>query len=363
VSVLAPPDDDIALSLALAVVVSSHAPVLLLDGDLTVVAASTSFCQAFQIDPAQVSGLDVFALGKGEWNVPQLRSLLDITLSGNATIDSYEMDLKRDGQESRCLVLKAEKLAYGDSRHPRLLLAITDVTDARVAEKIKDDLLRQKDDLLNDKAILLRELQHRVANSLQIIASVLMLSARKVQSEETRVHLHDAHSRVMSIASLQQQLSVSSVGDIKLRSYFAQLCKTIGASMIRDHKLVQLETDADESTVKADVSVSLGLIVTELVINALKHAFPEDRAGKISVDYASDGGEWTLSVSDDGVGMPLETDRPKAGLGTSLIEALAKQLNAGVHVADAHPGTMVSIVHTQTGDVADEDVAPAGKAV
>ena len=116
---------------------------------------------------------------------PRLRSLLSATLSGLAKIDRYEMDLSRDQKEPLCLVLKAQKLAYGNSRQPRLLLTISDVTQARIAEKLKDDLLLEKDTLLRDRAILLQEIQHRVANSLQIIASVLMLSARKVQSEET----------------------------------------------------------------------------------------------------------------------------------------------------------------------------------
>jgi two-component system, sensor histidine kinase PdtaS len=350
--------NEVADSLALALVASSQAPILLLDGDLAIIAASASFCRAFQIDPATAAGLEVFALGSGEWNVPQLRSLLDVTLSGITGIDSYEMDLKRDHRESRRVVLKAEKLAYGDAEHARILLAISDVTDARVAERLRDELLRQKDSLVQDKVLLLQELQHRVANSLQIIASVLMMSARKVQSEETRGHLHDAHSRVMSIAALQQQLAASSVGDIKLRAYFTKLCQTLGASMIRDHKQIQLEVNIDESAVHADVSVSLGLIVTELVINALKHAFPEDRIGKILVDYRSRGPNWALSVSDNGVGMPPKSKKNKGGLGSSLIEALAKQLEANVGVADAHPGTAVSIAHSQVAAVA-VDGSPA----
>jgi two-component sensor histidine kinase len=351
-SPLIKPHDEVALSLALALVASSQAPILLLDGHFAVVAASASFCRAFQIDPANVAGRDIFTLGEGEWNVPQLRSLLDITLSSASVIEKYEMDLKRDQREPRRLVLKADKLGYRDPEQTRILLAVSDVTDARVAEKLREELLRQKDDLVQDKVILLRELQHRVANSLQIIASVLMMSARKVQSEETRTHLHDAHQRVMSIAALQDQLSASNVGDVALRAYFTKLCQSLGASMIRDHKQIQLKAEIDESAVHADVSVSLGLIVTELVINALKHAFPEDRVGKILVDYQSHGPNWALSVSDNGVGMPISPKQTTPGLGTSLIEALARQLQAGVQVADGHPGTVVSVTHTQIAAVA-----------
>ena len=93
--------DDGALSLALAIVESSDAPLLLLDGRLNIVSASTSFCRAFQIDPAEAEGREIFALGQGEWDAPRLRSLLTATLSGLAKVESYEMDLMR-AQKSRC---------------------------------------------------------------------------------------------------------------------------------------------------------------------------------------------------------------------------------------------------------------------
>jgi len=327
-----------AHSLALALVQSSNAPIVLLDGDLKVIAASASFHRAFQIDAATALGKPLSALGEGEWDVPQLRTLLKATLAGHADIAAYEMDLDRAARATRRLVLNAQKLDYGDADGVRLLLTIADVTDARAAEKLKDDLLREK-------AILLQELHHRVANSLQIIAAVLLQSARRVKSEETRGHLYDAHNRVMSVATVQQQLAASRLGDVQLRPYFTELCQSLGASMIRHRDKLSLGVEADDSVTDADVSVSLGLIVTELVINALKHAFPGHRAGKIMVGYASKGRHWTLSVSDDGVGMPTDAASAKPGLGTSIIEALSRQLDARVEIADAHPGTSVSIIH------------------
>lgn len=232
------------------------------------------------------------------------------------------------------MIVNAQKLEYaGDIR---LILSIADITDARSAEKLTAALLQEKD-------ILLQELHHRVANSLQIIASVLMQSARKVNSDETRYHLQDAHQRVMSIAALQRLLAGSNRGDVELRPYLTVLCDSIGASMIPDRGQLSLEITVDESIMTADRSVSLGLIVTELVINALKHAFPGNRPGRILVDYCRRGPDWTLSVKDDGVGMADKN--VKAGLGTSIIEALAKQLGAEIQVTDAHPGTKVSIAH------------------
>jgi two-component sensor histidine kinase len=334
-----------ALSLMFAVIASSATPLVLIDGALKVIAASASFCRDFQIDPASVPGSRFSALGQGEWNAAPLTSLIEGTAAGAAEVHAYEFDLRRDGQSTRLLVVNARKLDYDDKEQIRVLVAIADVTEARAAEKLKDNLLREK-------AILLQEVQHRVANSLQIIASILMQSARKVQSDETRGHLHDAHNRLMSIAAVQKHLAASRLGEVELRPYFVQLCKSLGASMIQDSKLLSIEVVVDDSATAADVSVSLGLIVTELVINTLKHAFPGHRAGKIVVRYGSRGPNWTLSVSDDGIGMPLASERGKPGLGTSIVEALAKRLDAEVRVAGANPGTTVSIVHTQLALVA-----------
>jgi two-component system, sensor histidine kinase PdtaS len=326
-----------AASLGIAVVLSSNTPLLLLSEDLTVKAASGSFCRCFDLEPASVAGSKLYDLGAGEWNVPQLRSLLQATGSGKAAIDAYEMDLVRNGREKRRLVLNAHKLDYLGDHDALMILGVADVTEARLAAKAKDDLVREKQ-------ILLEELQHRVANSLQIIASVLMQSARQVQSEETRAHLQDAHHRVMSIASLQKQLAATSLSKVALGPYFKDLCDTIRASMIPDPDLLKLTVDVEGSDVSTDSSVSLGLIVTELVINSLKHAFPgpDEKKGKIAIGYRSHGSGWTLTVADDGIGTDVATAKP--GLGTGIVEALAKQLEAVVSIRSAHPGTLVSII-------------------
>jgi two-component sensor histidine kinase len=321
----------------MALIASSQAPLVLLDDELIVVAASRSFARIFEVQP-DPAGARLADLGEGEWNVPQLNSLLRATVAGIAAIDAYEMDLVRKAHEPRRLVLNARKLDYFDADNIRIVLTVDDVTASRLAEKLKDDLVREQQ-------ILLQELQHRVANSLQIIASVLMQSARRVQSEESRGHLHDAHHRVMSIATMQRQLTASRLGEVALRAYFTDLCGSIGASMIADHDRLSLTATVDNSAVSADASVSLGLIVTELVINALKHAFPgHDPVGKIAVDYLAEGTGWTLTVSDNGVGMPVGASA-KPGLGTGIVEALSRQLDASVRVSAAAPGTRVSIVH------------------
>ena len=330
---------DAAANLALALIASSQAPLLLLDDRFAVISASASFCSVFAIDPNAIEGIALANIGNGEWDVPQLNSLLRATLASNAAVDAYEMNLVRDGHEPACVSINAQRLDLGGDQQPMIALTVTDITSARLAAKLKDELVQEKQ-------VLLQELQHRVANSLQIIASVLMQSARRVQSEETRTHLFSAHNRVMSIATLQKQLAITSNNEVELRPYFKELCASIGASMIDEGSRISLSSTADDSKATANVSVSLGLIVTELVINALKHAFPNaNQTGSVTVDYAAKGKGWTLDVEDDGVGIDAGDGSGTPGLGTGIVDALAKQLGATVTTSNRRPGTRVSVVH------------------
>jgi PAS domain-containing protein len=134
----------------MALVQSSRAPLLLLDDDAVVIGASGSFCRTFNLDPTTIVSRKLADLGGGEWDVPQLNSLLRATITGAADIDAYEMDLVRKGKETCHLILSAHKLDYFDTGKVRVVLAATDVTPARLAEKQKDDLVREKQVLLQE---------------------------------------------------------------------------------------------------------------------------------------------------------------------------------------------------------------------
>jgi two-component sensor histidine kinase len=346
-----PRSEDVALSLTMAIVTASPGPLLLLDGQLNVVAASDSFCEVFGADPAVLTGQPLYTLDAGEWDSPQLRSLMTATVSGDRTPDARDMDLKQPRRPIRRLIVQARRLVYLDLEQTRILVAVSDVTDARNHMALKEEALRES-------GVLLQEVRHRVANSLQIIASVLLTNARKTESAETRGHLQDAHHRVMSVAALERLLSTSTDGAVEAHSYFSSLCESIATAMISDLDQISLKIEGGGGMIEARVSVSLGLIVTELVINALKHAFPGNRRGRIIVDYNFHGPNWVLSVQDDGVGMPPGAP-VKPGLGTSIVQALARQLNASIEILPERPGTKVSIRHDQIALVQDEpDATP-----
>jgi two-component sensor histidine kinase len=327
------------LSLALAVVAASPAPLLLLDGEFDILGVSDSFAQVYSSDTASWRGRRLWDVGEGEWDLPELRALLGAAVSDPAHPKVREMVLRPAGRDTRRLIIHVERLAYLYGESPRLLLGVADVSELRAYEKAKAQGVPHE-------TVLLKEVRHRVANSLQIIASLLLHNARKTQSEETRAHLKDAHHRVMSVAALEKQLVHSSDEDVELRLYLASLCDSISTAMIGDDDKITLAVTGG-GVVDARVSVSLGLIVTELVINALKHAFPDGREGRVVIDFQSHGPNWILSVTDDGVGMPVDPHPQSHGLGSSIVEALAKQLEATVEASPPGPGARVVITHTQ----------------
>ncbi len=237
--------------------------------------------------------------------------------------------------------LNARKVFYETGSQSAVLLAFEDVTDQRAFERQVQELLREKDRLL-------QEIEHRVANSLQIIASILILKARVVQSEEARRQLEDAHKRVMSVAAVQKHLHVSGGGKpIEIGDYLTRLCETLAESMIGGSRPISLRVVSDAGAAASRDAVSIGLIVTELVMNALKYTFPDAGSNAvINVCYRVDGSDWTLTVSDNGKGMPkVFVGGAKAGLGTNLVKALTRQLDAVVETVSGPHGTAVAVRH------------------
>jgi PAS domain S-box-containing protein len=336
-------DLDEARPLAQAIVDTVRDPLLVLDQDLRVVTANRAFCQAFRMNLQDIHGRAVYGLGDGQWDIPELRLLLKGVAPRHAVIEAYEVERDFPVIGRRSMLLNARELFFQKNARKLILLAIEDVTDRRAAEREIANLLQQKETLL-------QEMQHRIANSLQIIAAILSLKARTVKSEETRQHLEDARERVMSVAAVQQQLLASGHGGrIEIGPYLARLCETLAASMTDDDHPISLQVQADAGTASSSDAGSIGFIVSELVINAFKHAFVGDRAaGRLVVAYEAADTGWRLAVSDNGIGTPkahLGPARTTSGLGTIIVEALAKQLGARVDTATNPRGTTVSISH------------------
>lgn len=332
--------------LALAIVNTIPEPFLILDEEFRVLTASRSFCDVFRVDAEHTHGSLLFDLGDGQWNIPALRHLLETIIPDRVTMDDFEVEHDFPDLGQRIMLLNARKVLYADSSNITILLAFRDITARRAVEREKSALLAQAEELLGQKQILLEEMRHRVANSLQIIASILLLKARAVSSEETRGHLKDAHQRVISVATVQQYLhNTDGLDQIDVADYLTKLCAGLASSMVDDSNPIIVSALADKAMIESSTAVSLGLIVTELVINAIKYAFPDGKSGaQIMVTYEIEGDDWKLTVSDNGVGQTLPlVPANDAGLGTTIVKALAKQLGASVELSNTGPGLTTAV--------------------
>jgi two-component sensor histidine kinase len=213
------------------------------------------------------------------------------------------------------------------------------------------DRLRQTEELLREKEVLLQETQHRIGNSLHMIAGILLLKSKWGPSEETRFHLIDAHRRIMSVAAVQKHLYGTRQGDlVEMAPYLSTLCEGLAESLVSDDRSVKLHTLVGDGAVLPATAGSIGLLVAELVINSLKHAFPAERdEGHVVIAFEANGPDWKLVISDNGVGAPIGTSAPvRHGVGSTLLRSLAEQLDAKAEIVISTLGRSVAVTHASS---------------
>jgi len=338
-----------AQSLALAIVDTLPEPFLVLDDTLSLLAGSRCFYEVFDEDPAKAHGRSLFDLSGGQWDIPGLRQLLAAVIPKHAAMEGFEFEQDFAKLGRRTFQLSALPIRDESDAGRMVLLAIKDITERRVAEQERQQLLEHTEELLAQQRTLLREMEHRIANSLQIIASILLLKAGSVSSEETKHELRAAHQRVMSVAAVQSYLHASDgIEQIDMGPYLTQLSAGLASSMVGPKQNIGIATAASEGALPSSHAVSVGLIVTELIMNAIKYAFPRARtSARIRVTFEMAKSDWKLTVSDNGVGrLNNENSKTSTGLGTVLIAALAKQLNAQISEISSPKGLTVDVTHS-----------------
>lgn len=199
--------------------------------------------------------------------------------------------------------------------------------------------------LARDRAeLLLAEVNHRVANSLAMVSSLVSLQANVLADQVAKDALAETKARIFAISSVHKRLySSRSVGVVDLDEYLAGLLENLGISMRGQGHGATLVSDLAPLRLGIDAAINLGVIVTELVTNAFKYAYP-DRAGEVRVSLREDGGDGSalLSVEDDGVGRS-EGKVKGTGLGTRIVKAMAVSINADVTYHARQPGTAVTL--------------------
>lgn len=211
----------------------------------------------------------------------------------------------------------------------KIIETFINVAAVAIKNQLNDERIRNS---LTEKEVLLKEIHHRVKNNLQIISSLLELQSIQIQNEETKTLFKESQSRVKSMALVHERIYQSDdLSSINYKDYIAELADFLFYSY--DKPEVTYTLDADDVRMSIDNAIPCGIIINELISNALKHAFPNGRSGHVNISLKRNRKQTILTIADNGIGMKTGVDIKKSkSLGLELINALVQQLNGQISV-------------------------------
>jgi len=305
-------------------------PLVVLENDMTVVTASNAFLTMFGITQEEAQGRRISELGQQQWDVPALRHLMEKVLPENKPIESFEIadDFPRLGR--RVFNLNARKISQPGNHAHRLLLVFEDITDRKQRER--------------DAQMLTNEISHRIKNNLQIVIGLISYESRSTPALCVQGY-QAMQARIGAIAQLYDLISQSSRGrTVAMDTYLREIAKAMSASLIGNKPGIEIAVRAEPLEIDSARAVPFGLLVNELVTNAIKHAFPDGKGHVVlSVEQIDD--EIELTVADDGVGMKDKvSSKIPEKRGSDYVEIFVRQLGGTLTRSGSEgTGTIVRI--------------------
>ncbi|MEH1827062.1 MAG: PAS domain S-box protein [Nostoc sp.] len=238
--------------------------------------------------------------------------------------------------------------------HLTVQLAIA-IQQSSILEQAQTELVqRQKAQVklkaaLAEKEVLLKEVHHRVKNNLQIVSSLLQLQSQTLKDPEVIKVLRESQNRIESISLIHKNLYTSAnIGQIDVADYIHNLAASLLISYQIWPNKIALETDIDPLSLNVDQAIACGLVINELISNALKHAFPDQQVGTISIALRNAGNNIEMTIRDNGIGLPDNLDwRNTDSLGLSLVHDLVTEQLEGDITLERNHGTVFKIKFTQ----------------
>jgi two-component system, chemotaxis family, CheB/CheR fusion protein len=310
---------------------------VILDQTLRVQMANQAFYQSFHVSPEETERRVLYQLGNGQWDIPRLRELLEQIVPQRGEVRDFDVKHTFETIGMRTMRLNARRLVPADKSEALILLTIDDIT----AQQLAHD---QVNTALQEKELLLRELHHRVKNNLQMVSSLLSLQADALQDPAVRHAFEESQRRIQSIALVHEQLSASAtLAPIHMGEFIQRLATLLFEAYAAAGR-ISLHLHTEEVPVTIDSAVPCALILTELISNALQHAFPAGQQGEVSITWRAEGEDHLLlMVQDTGTGMPPAVDLAHTdSLGLSLVQAMVEQLGGSTQV-ERTGGTTVAV--------------------
>lgn len=304
--------------------------------DIVIVLDAKNLIMDANATAARLIGSPVSALlGKSiEEVLPGWSEHFDSAITGDAG-----SEVRLGAGEKRTYDVKVSHLRDWRDRIISRAIVLRDITERkRTEEQVKTSL--------REKEVLLREIHHRVKNNLQIISSLLSLQSSRIKDEKYVEMFKESQNRIKTMALIHEKLYQSQdIADIDFEKYVRSLVNGLIYSYGVDTEVITVEMEVEDIPLGIDAVIPCGLIINELVSNALKYAFPPGRKGTVKIVLHSLSDKIQLVVSDDGVGIPEEVDfRTTESLGLRLVTILAEDQLGGKISLDRSNGTAFSII-------------------
>jgi PAS domain S-box-containing protein len=252
--------------------------------------------------------------------------------------ERWEGDLSHTRRDGERIIVDSRQVLQRDSTGAAVgILEIDrDITDRRRIEEALQKTLHDLEAALSEKTVLLKEVHHRVKNNLAVICGLLSMNAGATEIPEAKLALDESQRRVYSIALIHEQLYGTDRFDrINFADYARQLVEDLARAFGADGRRISIRIDAEPIEIGVDRAVPCALILNELVVNALKHAFPGEREGEIQISFReSEPGSLELRIEDDGIGCPIEPRwHDRNSTGSRIVNILTKQLGGSLEQA------------------------------
>jgi PAS domain S-box-containing protein len=332
-------DTDTALPTSIPLALIDYLPdaVIIVDADGRISRANPRTAALFGYEAQDLLGQPIEALMPERYRRKHVAQRNGFLTSRTVRAMGVGLELygrRKDGSEFPLDIM----LSPLDTQEERMVLAVVrDLTELLEADRQRQRAARNE--------MLLREIHHRVKNNLQVILSLLSVQRENVRDPAALAIIGESESRIRSVSLIHEKLYRSDeLGSIDFADYINDLCANLFHSFGASELGHRLDLRVDGVRLSVDAAVPCGLIVNELVSNALKYAFPQGRSGAVRVSMNKVGDEFDLEVRDDGVGLPDGLDiETSSGLGLQLVSLLAGQLSGQFEVVERHAGTALSI--------------------
>ncbi|HHP7236962.1 sensor histidine kinase [Longibacter sp.] len=268
----------------------------------------------------------------------------DTVFRRTGSVTQIERQIQTEDGDNLPVLVSRSLLRGSPANAPDIVCVAQDISARKRAEEQLRDSLREKE-------VLLREIHHRVKNNLQVIASLLHVQSKKVEDANAKRLFAESQDRIRSMAFIHERLYQSEdLSQVNFSAYLDRLTEHLYRShgvALRD---VTCQLESEDAILAVDRAIPAGLIVNELVSNALEHAFPDDQGGTITVAFTTDDDRGCLRIADDGVGLedPDEIDR-EATLGLRLVKGLIRQLRGDMTI-DGNGGLTYRITFPLTDE-------------